>query len=1564
MRSNTDAFDPSLSECHPKVSGEEVSSKEAVKVLKSPTGGWISSLPLKSVRLGRYGVSEVIVECKASSKELDKATFASHLVTIVKPPGPPLLAKAIQQTVPEGSIVPVICTSVGGNPPPTIVISVGGQEITSEMIHRNGVTEARARVTARASDNGAAVLCEVSGPALTKVMTDVARLDVAFSPSRISGVAEPIEVDEGQETTLICETSSSNPVANITWRARGGRLLTGAKQRVSSGEHGGKITGSQMSLKAQAADNGQVFSCVADNGVTPPVLVNITTRVRHGPVWRESPSELVDVHEGDDLLVTAEAAANPGPIRYRWEHYGRLVSETGSELHISRISREEAGTYTVTATSPKGSINTSFTLDILYPPEDVHVEEKRFPVAEGGVANVECRARGNPKPKLYWSKHNSSYIEDKLSEGLGSARLVVKEATRHHTGLYYCHAHNALGTAPPVATAIIEMDINEEHLGHRIVYEYKNETFTAEAARNIRIVEAVEVVSGVDVPRGAAGGWAPLGGLGLLTCFVKAAPRPTFVWTTEDGTRLDSSDKYSVHSTQFEAVILISLRFVLELEDDLVLWSSRLEVRRVTVRDYGRYRCTAHNSLGAGAALYALHPPIPPPTPHNLTVVNVTEDSIVLAWTAGRPNRPAAYRNTISGGANEPRDPSGRSDGDSDRNSEVGGTGLPDAEYVEQSRTSIDAVAASQAYSSEVGYILQYRSELTGKHQVVEIAPGASTWARLTGLQAGVTYSFVVAASNEQGTSQPTAPIAFKMPNTDGQSAGGWRTPRLLLLILVVTGAALLSLNLAIIVCFLRRRARANSLSASSSKTTGIALYPGTPGSDAEGQHELLAPTPLPVMSAGNHFEDDEQTSSLAQSILLSPRRARSPSLSNTGNFKNNSDIMDLQVPDPLPSNANDSSCNEDNQILRPTTCQVEGVEDCFSPGDPNKRREKGELGPEICSLAESYCDGRSPCRAEDQISISSWHSYPMQCSHMRGPNNMAESPLFFNSQARSKHGIETPEYGRSMTPHQHHHPLGFNRSTFMPHQPSSLPEENSSLLDIVHSNSCRVQMQPRHHIHCHQKRISQENHGHLHPSCHSNFGHDHFHHHHHMHELHSQQGPSMDSILDRDGNPMRSSGNNERLPAYKADSANEGIQSDTVMLDPHVKNMLSPNYDKTLHDTNHGRINAVSRCNYPDKAYSKFSALNPADLCGYTSDTQDSRCCQGHLTHFGTLGPRPRQSESPSHFATLKRPGPKSQALHEGINIRVTQAFPDIQMHVSEGHRSPAPQVGVGGARVLMRSFSVDGSGRQDAPSQYCRSVDKPCSDYDNVSKYLINPNSAENIDKTRLRAENSSDVRTHFGEQSTRVARSSCQPFPTHGSPHTTKPSEPRVTFHEPIAETKTFHDPRLDDDDDFDEDSNVSSADNQSSGSNSIIYANNIVHTDTDANANNQNEKVTDVNSGAPKYSPSHLRSPPPSTFRCSSSTSSNASSSPSATLRVHRLKKASGQLPFNTSDTSSNSSCSSAPTASLSANTTTLKDNQLEGSKTPTKSVQNSFNSKPQTHVAPSTLLQKSSDTEST
>ena len=75
--------------------------------------------------------------------------------------------------------------------------------------------------------------------------------------------------------------------------------------------------------------------------------------------------EIPPAHKAADNAWSQLIASSLLPHRYRWEHFGRIVSEVGPELHISRISREEAGTYIVMASSPRGSINTTFTLDVL-----------------------------------------------------------------------------------------------------------------------------------------------------------------------------------------------------------------------------------------------------------------------------------------------------------------------------------------------------------------------------------------------------------------------------------------------------------------------------------------------------------------------------------------------------------------------------------------------------------------------------------------------------------------------------------------------------------------------------------------------------------------------------------------------------------------------------------------------------------------------------------------------------------------------------------------------------------------------------------------------------------------------------------------------------------------------------------------------------------------------------------------------------------------------------------------------------------------------------------------------
>lgn len=316
-------------------------------------------------------------------------------------------------------------------------------------------------------------------------------------------------------------------------------------------------------------------------------------------------------------------------------------------------------------------------------------------------------------------------------------------------------------------------------------------------------------------------------------------------------------------------------------------------------------------------------------------------------------------------------------------------------------------------------------------------------------------------------------------------------------------------------------------------------------------------------------------------------------------------------------------------------------------------------------------------------------------------------------------------------------------------------------------------------------------------------------------------------------------------------------------------------------------------------------------------------------------MGSRTRRCESTAQFSTLHRPQSRAQLTthHEAYHSRAASVTPDIQLHGSQAsaamgseRQMPTPQ------RMLMRSFSVDDSNSPcHASNHFHGGVGKQCSDYDNVSKYLMNPNSAENIDKSRLPSNSSDMIKDHFKDTTTPLnlmPETPCQPFPTHPNIHLSKPSEPRVTFNEPIAETKTFHDPRLDDDDDYDEDSNVSSVGNHSSESNSIIYANNIIQNNLSSFQRQSDVIQIDKKDSSPspkKITSSHLHSPPPPAFRSSSSTSSNASSSSSSHVVGSRFKITGGH---NSSDTSSNSSCSSAATISLSRHRTSSDPNSVE------------------------------------
>ncbi|XP_037792359.1 nephrin-like, partial [Penaeus monodon] len=743
------------------VQGERTTAGPPV-ITEDEGGGWVTTSRLTHYLTRMRKMSEATVECRAHNPDAESEVSRKHVITIIKRPGTPVVEVVeAEGAVVAGNTLGVVCTTDGGNPPPNITMYKGNEKLPIKVIHEGTMTKAGTEFKVTAADNEAEVKCEVTSLATKKPMSAFTTIHLLFPAWEVSGWVSPSTVDEDQEVTLTCETSSSLPPSNITWRSRG-TTLEGATTKHTPGVFGGTVTRSELVLKPKAEDNEKVFVCEADNDLGVIVTANVSLNVLHEPVWVATPAHAVEVEEGDDLLLVALAAANPGPVSYSWWRGPSIIEDMGvkggadGRLILSNIDRQQSGNYSVTAHTSNTDITAYFSVVVQYGPEEI-VAAERVVVDEDKSTAILCQADGNPTPNVTWTRDNNNnnnnniYINSSgavLASGIGEARLLVEHASKADTGLYLCQASNSVASAAPVYTALV--------------------------------VTQAPTPTGPSLETGEAGkSWAAVGASGRFDCRVRTAPEPQFRWTVNER-ELQNSRKYSIHIPQ--------------LVDGVVEWSSVLEVRSVTIRDYGVYTCTAENEKGAHAANFTLSPPVLPAAPLDVNVTVVSGNSALISWSHNR----------------------------------------------------MGAVAT--------GFTVKYQASGTPDYMTQDIEGGNRSSMVVEGLTPGQEFSFSVQAFNEQGRSpfsQP--PTAVTMIDVLEEVARGSthgsqpRMPRLMLLLISLTGTALLVLNISIIVCFLRRRALNRSMSASSSKSTAFEVYTPatTPGPPAPDEH-------LPLTSAND----------------------------------------------------------------------------------------------------------------------------------------------------------------------------------------------------------------------------------------------------------------------------------------------------------------------------------------------------------------------------------------------------------------------------------------------------------------------------------------------------------------------------------------------------------------------------------------------------------------------------------------------------------------------------------------------------------------------------------------
>ncbi|KAL3275799.1 hypothetical protein HHI36_020543 [Cryptolaemus montrouzieri] len=188
------------------------------------------------------------------------------------------------------------------------------------------------------------------------------------------------------------------------------------------------LRSSQATIKVDPATlptfltSSQVFKVTdKDTVVLPCEVSNLGTYIM---VWKK----------GNAVLSAGNIKVSPDP---------RISLIQSYSLEIKEASPQDAGDYVcqIGTIEPR---EITHTVEILVPPRIFFVSSNgRAEVKKGSSVRLECKASGNPVPKITWSRKNNL-----LPGGEQTAVTTVlnlENVDRHQAGVYQCTASNGVG---------------------------------------------------------------------------------------------------------------------------------------------------------------------------------------------------------------------------------------------------------------------------------------------------------------------------------------------------------------------------------------------------------------------------------------------------------------------------------------------------------------------------------------------------------------------------------------------------------------------------------------------------------------------------------------------------------------------------------------------------------------------------------------------------------------------------------------------------------------------------------------------------------------------------------------------------------------------------------------------------------------------------------------------------------------------------------------------------------------------------------------------------------------
>uniref|UniRef100_A0A3P8Z1Q1 NPHS1 adhesion molecule, nephrin n=1 Tax=Esox lucius TaxID=8010 RepID=A0A3P8Z1Q1_ESOLU len=372
------------------------------------------------------------------------------------PPQPPVIQGLnSKDMVKRGTTLRLDCVSQGGNPLATLHWTKNGEVLSTSWQVDTDLQKASSHLSLHVEpqDNQAELRCESVNYVSPGPLFDSRKITVLC------------ESPTGEEVTLSCYTSSSNPPVQIRWWL-GFKELNNYTVTVSEGNHGGKTTMSNLTHFVSREENGLPLTCEAFNMGTRFSKSQYSNLVVFYPpqkVWLDTPPPKVPLRSGITVRLICFSSGGSPKGNLTWYKvctcvkilYQTMPFDKGVSKELVRILEpsDNMATYRCDATNKAEKIlSASVNLMVQFPPMRVIIIAQQKELHRGQNLSLECLSGiSNPEVNISWSLGptrlkgvDQAPVAASFGGVLVRSTLSHPLSSQHHGQRVTCQAYSSL----------------------------------------------------------------------------------------------------------------------------------------------------------------------------------------------------------------------------------------------------------------------------------------------------------------------------------------------------------------------------------------------------------------------------------------------------------------------------------------------------------------------------------------------------------------------------------------------------------------------------------------------------------------------------------------------------------------------------------------------------------------------------------------------------------------------------------------------------------------------------------------------------------------------------------------------------------------------------------------------------------------------------------------------------------------------------------------------------------------------------------------------------------------